>query len=79
MKLRSDLWHNWFIAITQMASSTELRKGKLTNSTLVAAGIILGLGGFAAVLTGGIFVGQTISEALDTVQMVAPVEIDPLR
>ena len=62
-----------------MASSTELRKGKLTTSTRIAAGIILGLGGFAAVLTGGIFVGQTISEALNTVQMVAPVEIDPLR
>ena len=62
-----------------MASSTELRKGKLTSSTRIAAGIILELGALAAVLTGGIFVGQTISEALDTVQMVAPVEIDPLR
>ena len=62
-----------------MASSTELSKGNLTSSTRIAAGIFLGLGAFAAVLTGGIFVGQTISEALGTVQMVAPVEIDPLR
>ena len=71
--------HNWFIATTQMAASTELHKGNLTSSTRIAAGIILGLGGFAAMLTGGIFVGQTISEAFNTVQMVAPVEIDPLR
>ena len=62
-----------------MASITEQRKGELTSSTRIAAGIIFGLGGFAAVLTGGIFVGQTIGEALSTVQMVAPFEIDPLR
>ena len=37
------------------------------------------MGCFAAVLTGGVMVGQTIGEALSTVQMVAPVEIDPLR
>ncbi|QNI61405.1 hypothetical protein SynTAK9802_01107 [Synechococcus sp. TAK9802] len=34
---------------------------------------------FAAVLTGGIFVGQTISEALSTLQTITPVEVDPLR
>ena len=45
----------------------------------IAAGLILGLGCFAAVLTGGIFVGQTMGEALSTLQMIAPVEIDPLR
>ena len=56
-----------------MASSTELRKGNLTSSTRLAAGIILGLDGFATVLIGGIFVSQTISEALNKVQMVAPV------
>ena len=62
-----------------MASSTEQRKGATTSSTRIAAGIILGMGCFAAVLTGGVMVGQTIGEALSTVQMVAPVEIDPLR
>ena len=62
-----------------MASSTEQRKGELTNSTRIATGLILGLACFAAVLAGGVFVGQTIDEALSTVQMVAPVEIDPLR
>ncbi len=62
-----------------MASSTEQHKGELTNSSRIATGLILGLACFAAVLAGGVFVGQTIDEALSTVQMVAPVEIDPLR
>ena len=79
MKPGCDLSHNWIIAITQMVSSNEQRKGEHTSSTHIAVGIILGLGCFAAVLTGGFFVGQTISEALSTVQMSAPFEIDPLR
>lgn len=62
-----------------MDFSTEQRRGETTSSTRIAAGIILGLACFAAVLTGGVFIGQTISEALSTVVMVAPVEIDPLR
>lgn len=45
----------------------------------IAAGLILGLACFAAVLTGGIFVGQTIGEALSTLQTIAPVQVDPLR
>ncbi len=67
---------NWFIATTEMISSTEQRKGEQTNSTRIAAGIIVGLGCFAAVLTGGFFVGQTISEVLSMIQTIAPVEID---
>ena len=62
-----------------MASSTEQSKGELTSSTRVAAGIILGSGCFTAVLIGGVFVGQTIGDALNTVETIAPVEIDPLR
>ena len=58
--------------------STE-RKVETTSSTRIAAGLILGLACFAAVLTGGIFVGQTIGEALSALQTVAPVEVDPLR
>ena len=61
-----------------MASSTE-RKVETTSSTRIAAGLILGLACFAAVLTGGIFVGQTIGEALSALQTVAPVEVDPRR
>ena len=45
----------------------------------IAAGLILGMACFAAVLTGGIFVGQTIGEALSTLQTIAPVQMDPLR
>ena len=71
--------HNWFVAATQMASSTEKRKAETTSSTRIAAGLILGMACFAAVLTGGIFVGQTIGDALSTLQTFAPVEVDPLR
>ena len=71
--------HNWFVAATQMGLSIEQLKAETTSSTRIAAGLILGLACFAAVLTGGIFVGQTIGEALSTLQTIAPVEVDPLR
>ena len=77
--MSDDLSHNWFVAATQMASSTEQRKAETTSSTRITAGLILGLACLAAVLTGGIFVGQTIGKALSAVQMSAPFEIDPLR
>ena len=75
----SGLSHNWFVAASQVGFSTEQRKAETTSSTRIAAGLILGVACFAAVLTGGIFVGQTISEALRTLQTIAPVEVDPLR
>ena len=75
----SGLSHNWFVAASQVGFSTEQRKAETTSSTRIAAGLILGVACFAAVLTGGIFVGQTISEALSTLQTIAPVEVDPLR
>jgi len=63
----------------QMASSTEQRQADTTNTSRIAAGLFVALSCFAAVLTGGIFVGQTIGEALSTLQTIAPVEVDPLR
>ena len=75
----SGLSHNWFVAASQVGFSTEQRKAETTSSTRIAAGLILGVACFAAVLTGGIFVGQTISEALSTLQTIAQVEVDPLR
>ena len=75
----SGLSHNWFVAASQVGFSTEQRKAETTSSTRIAAGLILGMACFAAVLTGGIFVGQTIGKALNTVQMSAPFQIDPLR
>ena len=62
-----------------MASSTEQRKAEISCSTRIAAGLILALTCFAAVLTGGIFVGQTIGEVLSALQTIAPVEVDPLH
>ena len=59
--------------------STEQSKAETTSSTRIAAGLILGMACFAAVLTGGILVGQTIGEALGTLQTITPVEVDPLR
>ena len=75
----SGLSHNWFVAATQMGFSTEQPKAETSSSTRIAAGLILGLVCFAAVLTGGIFVGQTIGEALSALQTIAPLEVDPLR
>ena len=75
----SGLSHNWFVAASQVGFSTEQRQAETTSSTRIAAGLILGVACFAAVLTGGIFVGQTISEALSLLQTIAPVEVDPLR
>ena len=62
-----------------MSFGAEQRNTEPTSSTRIAAGLILGLACFAAVLTGGIFVGQTIGEALSTLQAFTPVEVDPLR
>ena len=75
----SGLSHNWFVAASQVGFSTVQLKAETTSSTRIAAGLILGVACFAAVLTGGIFVGQTISEALSLLQTIAPVEVDPLR
>ena len=71
--------HNWFVAVTQMGFSTEQPKAETSSSTRIVAGLALGLACFAAVLTGAIFVGQTIGEALSTIKSVAPIEVDPLR
>ena len=62
-----------------MGFSIEQRKAETTSSIRISAGLILGLSCFAVVLTGGIFVGQSIGEALNTLQTIAPVEVDPLR
>ena len=75
----SGLSNNWFVAASQVGFSTEQRKAETASSTRTAAGLILGMACFAAVLTGGIFVGQTIGEALSTLKTIAPVQVDPLR
>ena len=62
-----------------MASSDEERKSEPKSSSRITAGLILGLACFAAVLFGGIFVGQTTGEALSMLQPIAQVQVDPLR
>lgn len=71
--------HNWFFAVTQMGFSTEQPKAETMSSTRIAVGLTLGLACFASVLTGAIFVGQAIGEALSTIKSVAPIAVDPLR
>ena len=75
----SVLSHNWFVAASQVGFSTEQRKAETTSSPRIAAGLILGVACFAAVLTGGIFAGQQIGEALSTLQTISPVQVDPFR
>ena len=79
VETNDGLSHNCFVATTQMSFSTEQCKVETTSSIRIAAGLILGLSCFTVVLTGGIFVGQSIGEALNTLQTIAPVEVDPLR
>ena len=62
-----------------MVSSAEERNEESSINIRIAAGIILGMVCFAAVLTGGVFVGRTMGAMLSTLEMIAPSEIDPLR
>ena len=62
-----------------MESSTQQPKAETSSSASNAAGIMLGLGCFPAELTGGIFVMEPFGEALITLQMIASVEVEPLR
>ena len=68
--------HSLVVAATQMGFSTEQRTAETNRIT---AELVLGLACLASVLTAGIFVGQTIGEALSTLQTIAPVQVDPLR
>ena len=61
------LSQDWFVATTQMGFNAQQRKVETTSSIRIAAGLILGLSCFTVVLTGGIFVGQSIGEALTAV------------
>ena len=79
VETNAGLSHNWFVATTQMGFSTEQCKAETTSPIRIAAGLILGLSCFTVVLTGGILVGQSIGEALNTLQAISPVEVDPLR
>ena len=62
-----------------MVSSHEQRNEELSTNIRIAAGIILGMVGFAAVLIGGVFVGRTMGAMLSTIEIIAPSDIDPLR
>ena len=62
-----------------MSFSTQQRKAETTSSNCIATGLILGLAFYAGVLTGGIFVGQTIGDVLSTLQTIPSVQVVPLR
>ena len=58
-----------------MVSSAEERNEESSTNIRIAAGIILGMVCFAAVLTGGVLLTMMLS----TLELIAPSEIDPLR
>ena len=62
-----------------MISRAEERNEQSCTNIRIAAGIIFGMICFAAVLTGGVFVGRTMGAMLRTLEMIAPSDIDPLR
>ena len=59
--------------------AAELSKEKSSSSIRIAAGMIFGVGCFAAVVAGSLMVGRTVGEMLSTVEMITPAEIDPRR
>ena len=62
-----------------MAFSTGKRDGELTNSSRIAVGLFIGVACFSAVVTGGLFIGLTFGVTSATVDMQAPVQVDPLQ
>ena len=70
--------HNWLIAATQMDSRTEQRTAETSSSarcgwTHPLAELL------RCCADRWVFVGQSIVEVLSTLQMIASVEVDPLR
>ena len=75
VETRDGLSHNWFVAATQTVSALNNANQKPRvplAMQLDSASVCL----FRCVLTGGIFVGQTICDALSMLQAIAPVQVD---
>ena len=62
-----------------MLSSSGAQSSAPNHHGRIAAGLLIGLGCFTAVVVGGVFIGQTLGDLLLITEQVAPQEIDPLR
>ena len=62
-----------------MLSSPGAHRTASTHNGRIAAGLLIGLGCFTAVVVGGVFIGQTFGDLLLMTEQVAPQQIDPLR
>ena len=62
-----------------MASSSRQPKVEGVELIRIVVAIVLGLGCFAAVITGGSFVGRSLSALLESVEVAPPEAITPLR
>ena len=62
-----------------MASSSPQPKVEGVELIRIVVAMVLGLGCFAAVITGGSFVGRSLSALLESVEVRPPEAINPLR
>ncbi len=62
-----------------MASSSRQPNVEGAEVTRIVVAIVLGLGCLAAVITGGSFVGRSLSALLESVEVAPPEAINPLR
>ena len=62
-----------------MACSSRQPNVEGAEVTRIVVAIVLGLGCFAAVITGGSFVGRSLSALLESVEVTPPEAINPLR
>ena len=79
MNARCTSSQNWRISVASMNSSAGRRHGKDTHLFRIAAGIFLGAGCLAAVVLGGFYIGRSLGTMLDTIDLIAPADVDPLR
>ncbi len=63
----------------QMASSSRQPNVEGVELTRIVVAIVLGLSCLAAVITGGSFVGRSLSALLQSVEVTPPEAINPLR
>ena len=62
-----------------MASSSREPEAAAIPLTHIVVAIGLGLAGLSAVMAGGTFVGNSLSELLESTELAPPEAINPLR
>ena len=62
-----------------MPSSLGGRRSAPHHHARIAAGLLIGLSCFTAVVAGGLFIGQSFGDMLVVTELLGPQDIDPLR